>query len=250
MLTGIGNASTAPVIGICAALEPARWAVWDQPAALVPMNYIEHVQRAGGLALLIPPDPALTERPGEILDRVDALLLVGGPDVGADRYGAEPHPMAEPPVPLRDEVEIALVREARRRGMPMLGICRGMQVINVAGGGSLLQHLPHSHGSDEHRRQAGRFAGNEHGVRLDAGSRVATAEGEAPAEVASHHHQAVDRVGDGFSVTGRAADGVIEAIESTNGSWQVGVQWHPEPDPDSRIIGALVDAARRAGGGS
>jgi putative glutamine amidotransferase len=244
MLAGMGIASTSPVIGICAALEPARWAVWDQPAALVPMNYIEHVQRAGGIALLIPPDPALVARPQDALDRVDALLLVGGPDVDAARYGATPHPMAETPVPLRDEVEIALVREARRRGMPMLGICRGMQVINVAAGGTLLQHLPESHAHEEHRRQVGRFAGNEHGVRLDDGSRAAAAEGPAPAQVASHHHQAVDRLGDGLVVTGRAADGVIEAIEGTTRAWQVGVQWHPEPDPDSRIIGALVAAAR------
>jgi putative glutamine amidotransferase len=247
MLAGIGIASTTPVIGICAALEPARWAVWDQPAALVPVNYIEHVQRAGGIALLIPPDPALVERPDEALDRVDALLLVGGPDVEAACYGAEAHPMAEPPVPLRDATEIALVRAARRRGMPLLGICRGMQVMNVAEGGTLLQHLPESHGHEEHRRRTGRFAGNEHGVSLDPGSRVAAAEGESPAQVASHHHQAVARLGAGLTVTGRASDGVIEAIESDDGRWQVGVQWHPEPDPGSRIIGALVAAARDAG---
>lgn len=247
MLVGIGIASTTPVIGICAALEPARWAVWDQPAALVPMNYIEHVQRAGGLALLIPPDPALVERPDGALDRVDALLLVGGPDVGASCYGAEPHPMAEPPVPLRDAAEIALVRAARRRGMPLLGICRGMQVINVAQGGTLLQHLPESHRHEDHRRQAGRFAGNEHDVKVDPGSRVWAAEGDAPVEVASHHHQAIDRVGEGLVVTARAADGVVEAIESDDARWQVGVQWHPESDPDSRIIAALVAAARDAG---
>lgn len=246
MLVGIGIAST-PVIGICAALEAARWAVWDQPAALVPMNYIEHVQRAGGIAVLIPPDPALVEQPDEALDRVDALLLVGGPDVGASWYGAEPHPMAEPPVPLRDATEIALVRAARRRGMPLLGICRGMQVINVAEGGTLLQHLPESHRHEEHRRRSGRFAGNEHGVKLDPGSRVWAAEGDTPVEVASHHHQAIDRVGEGLVVTARAADGVAEAIESDDARWQVGVQWHPEPDPDSRIIGALVAAARDAG---
>jgi putative glutamine amidotransferase len=247
MLAGIGIISTAPVIGICAALESARWAVWDQPAALVPMNYIEHVQRSGGIALLIPPDPALVDDPDDVLDRVDALLLIGGPDVGAVHYGAEPHPMAEPPVPLRDAVEIALVRAARRRGMPLLGICRGMQVINVAEGGTLLQHLPESHSHDEHRRQTGRFAGNEHGVRLEPGSRVAVAEGVRPVDVASHHHQAVDRVGRGLVVTGRASDGVVEAIENADVHWQVGVQWHPEPDPGSSIIGALVAAAREAG---
>jgi len=221
--------------------------VWDQPAALVPMNYLEHVQGAGGIALLIAPDPALVDAPALALDRVDALLLVGGPDVGAERYGAEPHPMAEPPVPLRDAVEISLAREARRRGMPMLGICRGMQVMNVALGGTLHQHLPESHAHEEHRRQVGRFAGNEHGVRLQEGSLVALAEGgTAPREVASHHHQAVDAIGEGLVVTGRAADGVVEALQAADGAWQVGVQWHPEPDPGSRVIEALVDAARAA----
>lgn len=222
--------------------------MWDQPAALVPLNYLEHVQRAGGVALLIAPDPALVDHPERALDRVDGLLLVGGPDVGAERYGARPHPLAEAPVPLRDAVEIALAREARRRRMPMLGICRGMQVINVALGGTLLQHLPESHAHEEHRRRVGRFAGNEHEVRLDDGSLVARAEGARAVEVASHHHQAVDALGEGLVPTGRAEDGVVEALQAGDGSWQVGVQWHPEPDPGSRIIGALVDAARTGGG--
>lgn len=237
----------SPLIGICAALETARWAVWDQPAALVPMNYIEHVQRAGGTALLIAPDPALVDHPGRVLDHIHGLLLVGGPDIDARRYGAEPHPLAEPPVPLRDAVELSLAREAARRRMPMLGICRGMQIINVAAGGTLHQHLPETHSSEEHRRAIGRFAGNEHGVRLDPGSRAAAAEGEHPRPVASHHHQAVDRVGEGLVVTGRAGDGVVEAVEAPAGEgWLVGVQWHPEPDPDSRIIEALVEQARAA----
>jgi putative glutamine amidotransferase len=246
MLMGIADSPSPVAIGICAALEPARWAVWDQPAALVPMNYIEHVQRAGGTALLIAPDPALVEEPGHALDRVDGLLLVGGPDIAASRYGAPAHALAEPPVPVRDAVELALVAEARRRSMPLLGICRGMQVMNVAWGGTLVQHLPETHSLDEHRRRVGSFAGNEHGVTLDEGSRVAAVEGPHPSQVASHHHQAVERVGEGLVVTGRAADGVIEALEADGDVWQVGVQWHPEPDPGSRIIEALVERARLA----
>ncbi len=251
---------SAPLIGICAAMERARWSVWDLPAALVPMNYIEQVQRAGGVAVLIPPDPALVEDAGRILDRIDGLMLVGGPDVEASRYGAVAHPAAERPVPLRDAVEIALMRGATERGLPVLGICRGMQVINVARGGTLRQHLPEDLGGDEHRRIAGSLAGNDHAVRLAEGSRAEGAAGAAPRPVASHHHQAVDGVGEGLRVTGwHQADGVAEALEGDDAAWLVGVQWHPEADPGSPVIAALVAAAderrregadRREGGDS
>jgi putative glutamine amidotransferase len=228
-------------------MEPARWAVWDMPAALVPMNYIEHVQRAGGVAVLIPPDRALAEDPGRVLDRLDGLLLVGGADVGAGTYGAAPHPLSEPPVPLRDAVETALVRAAMDRGMPVLGICRGAQVINVAGGGTLLQHLPEDLGHEDHRRAVGRFDGNEHDVRVDPGTRAMEATGEAVHRVASHHHQAIDALGNGLRVSARAAeDGLPEAVESEGPGWVLGVQWHPEADPDSPVIAALVGAARDA----
>ena len=186
-------------------MEPARWSVWDLPAALVPMNYIEHVQRAGGLALLIPPDPALVDDPGRVLDRVDGLLLVGGADLGADTYGAEPHHPSDEPIPLRDAVEIALVRAAQARGLPVLGICRGAQVINVAGGGTLRQHIPDELGHEEHRRAIGRFAGNEHDVTVEPGSRALEATGESPHRVASHHHQGIAALGGGLRVTARAA---------------------------------------------
>ena len=228
-------------------MEPARWAVWDMPAALVPMNYIEHVQRAGGVAVLIPPDPALAEDPGRVLDRLDGLLLVGGADVGASAYGAAPHPLSEPPVPLRDAVETALVRAAMDRGMPVLGICRGAQVINVAGGGTLLQHLPEDVGHEEHRRAVGRFDGNEHDVEVEPGTRAMEATGEAVHRVVSHHHQAIDALGEGLRVTARAADdGLPEAVESEGPGWVLAVQWHPEADPDSPVIAALVGAARDA----
>lgn len=233
------------MIGVCTAMEPARWSVWDLPAALVPMNYIEHVQRAGGVALLIPPDPALVEDPGRVLDRVDGLLLVGGADLGADTYGAEPHHLSDEPIPLRDAVEIALVRAAEARGLPVLGICRGAQVINVAGGGTLRQHIPDELGHEEHRRAIGRFAGNEHDVTVEPGSRAGAATGESPHRVASHHHQGIAALGGGLRVTARAPDDLPEAIESIAGGWVLGVQWHPEADPGSGVIAALVDEARR-----
>ncbi len=226
-------------------MEPASWSVWHLPAALVPMNYVAHVQRAGGIALLIPPDPALVSDPERVLDRIDALMLVGGADLAADTYGAEPHPRNDIPIPLRDATEIALVRAAHARRMPVLGICRGAQVINVAAGGTLSQHLPDDLGHEEHRREIGRFDGNEHDVVVEPGSRALIATGETPHRVASHHHQAIDGLGEGLRVTARADDAVPEAIESTGDAWMLGVQWHPEPDPESRVIAALVDEARR-----
>lgn len=221
--------------------------MWDLPAALVPTNYIEHVQRAGGLAVLIPPDPALVERPGAALDLLDGLMLVGGVDVDARGYGAERHPAADPPLALRDAVELALARDAMARGLPLLGICRGAQVINVARGGSLHQHLPESLGHEEHRRALGRFAGNEHDVVVEAGSRVHEATGDVVHRGASHHHQAIDAVGEGLRVTARAAgDGLPEAVELDGPGWVLGVQWHPEADPRSAVIASLVAAARAA----
>jgi len=235
-----------PVIGLCAAMEQARWSVWNLPAALVPMNYIEQVQDAGGIAVLIPPDAALVSDPGRVLDRIDGLILIGGADVGADAYGAEPDPHSDAPIPLRDATEIALVREAEARGIPVLGICRGAQVINVAGGGTLHQHLPESLGHEEHRREIGRFIGNEHDVTVTSESRASLAIGESPHRVASHHHQAIDAVGEGLRVTARAVDDDLpEAIESVDGGWVLGVQWHPEADPESSVIAALVNEARR-----
>lgn len=234
-----------PVIGICAVMDQARWAVWDLPAALVPMNYVEAVQRAGGLALLVPPDPAVIDEPGRVLDRIDGLMLIGGPDVGAGRYGAEPHALAEPEALLRDGVEIALARAAVERGLPLLGVCRGMQLINVAAGGTLRQHLPDELGDERHRRALGAFVGNDHRVELDEGSRARASAGESPHSVVSHHHQAIARLGEGLRVTGRAeGDGLPEAIEAEGPSWALGVQWHPEADPESRVIAGLVAAAR------
>jgi putative glutamine amidotransferase len=238
-----------PRIGVCAALERARWAVWDMPATLVADNYLAAVREAGGVALLIPPDSAVADDPDVVLDVLDGLLLVGGPDVDPAAYGAVRHPETEPPVHVRDAVEIALVTRARERGIPTLGVCRGIQVMNVAAGGTLEQHLPERLGTEEHRRALGRFAGNEHAVELEAGSAAADACGEPVHTVASHHHQALDRLGRGLVVTGSSpGDGVPEAVEDPDAAYYLGVQWHPEADEGSPVIGSLVRAARRAMG--
>jgi putative glutamine amidotransferase len=236
-----------PVVGICTALDRARWSVWDLDAALVPHNYIQAVQRAGGIALLVPPDDALTEDPDAVLDLVDGLLLVGGPDVDPARYGEERHAQTEQPVVLRDAVEIALVRRAVARGLPTLGICRGMQLLNVAAGGTLRQHLPDEAGMADHRRALGSFEGADHDVRLEDGSRALAAAGGSPHAVKSHHHQGVRELGEGLRITGWGTeDGLTEAIEGDGPDYLLGVQWHPEADPQSGLIGSLVAAAAEA----
>jgi putative glutamine amidotransferase len=233
-----------PVIGICTPLERAQWSVWDQPAALLPVNYLDAVRRAGGMALLLAPDPALVENPDEALDLIDGLLLVGGADIDPATYGAEPHPATVGTVPERDAFEVALVRRAVERDMPVLGICRGMQLLNVSRGGTLHQHLPEELGHKEHRRVKGTFAGSDHDVHLTPGTLAAQAAGEHVHVTKSHHHQGVDRVGEGLVVTGVAPfDELPEAIELPGACFVLGVEWHPEADNGSSVIASFVAAA-------
>src|SRR5256714_4423942 len=241
---------TRPVIGIPSPIEHAVWGPWEGPAHGLSRSSVDAVQRAGGAALILPADPVWVTDPDQILDRLDGLLLAGGADVDPQFYGAERHPQTRGTVPERDTVEIALARRALERDMPLLGICRGMQVLNVALGGTLHQHLPEVVGHGEHRRVVGSFVDSDHDVHLAAGSLAARAAGEEVHGTKSHHHQGVDRLGEGLVVTGRATlDDLPEAIERPDRRFTLGVQWHPEADEGSRLIAALVEeaAATRVG---
>jgi len=234
----------APAVGICAAVERVSWGVWDgYEVTLAPRGYVNAVQRAGGIAIVLPPDPSAVAEPDILLDRVDALMLAGGADIDPASYGAEPHPETRGTWPDRDAFELALARRALERDIPVLGICRGMQLLNVALGGTLVQHLPEALGNEAHRTVAGTFS--KHDIRLDPESLACTAAGVESFVVWSHHHQGVDQLGDGLKVTGWSAeDDLPEAIELPGKRFALGVIWHPEEDEDSQLIGALVDAAR------
>lgn len=235
------------MIGICTALERARWSVWDQPAALLPLNYVEAVQRAGGLVVMLAPDSQVVEDPEQALDLLDGLILAGGADIDAASYGQDPHPETVDTAPERDAFEVALARAAIERDLPVLGICRGMQLINVARGGTLVQHVPDLVGHEEHRRVAGSFDGSDHDVVLIDGSLAARASGEVLHATKSHHHQGVDRLGEGLIVSGvSTSDQLPEAIEIPDRRFVLGVQWHPEADTASSVVGALVAAAATA----
>jgi putative glutamine amidotransferase len=241
---------TRPVIGLCTALEHARWSVWDQEAMLLPRSYLEAVRRAGGLAVMLAPDPALVEDPGEALDLVDGLVLAGGADIDPASYGARPHEKTAGTVPERDAFEIAMARGAIERDMPLLGICRGMQLLNVACGGTLLQHLPDRFGHHEHRRVVGSFDGADHDVVVHEGTLAMRVVGEERHATKSHHHQGIDRLGEGLIVSAVSAmDGLPEAIELSESRFVLGVQWHPEADDTSAVVGALVAAAEEAARG-
>jgi putative glutamine amidotransferase len=228
-----------PLIGICAAIEQARYGAWDELAALVPRSYPDAVQRAGAIAVLLPPDGVSVKDPGELLDRLDGLVISGGTDLDAATHGSEPHPETKGVNVDRDDFEVALCREALERDMPVLGICRGMQVMNVAAGGTLEQHIPDRLGHDNHRVRPGEWA--EHEVRLEAGSLAAESAGAEKLSIKSHHHQGVDRPGDGVTISGwTIGDDSVEAIEINDRAFALGVLWHPEEDPDDRVIPSFV----------
>lgn len=228
-----------PVIGITAYAEPSvRWGHWDSPASLIPLSYVHGVERAGGRPLLVPPSEEGVE---ETLDVLDGVLFSGGSDLDPDAYGHDPHPETNGVRPERDRGELALLRAALERDMPVLAVCRGSQVLNVARGGDLVQHLPDVLGHEQHRHTPGVFS--DHDVAVDPGTRLGRLLGER-APVKSHHHQGFGRVGEGLVVSAQAEDGTIEALEDPSKRFALGVLWHPEEGADDTLLRAFVGEAR------
>jgi len=233
----------APVIGLSAYSEPAQWAVWQAPAVLLPAAYVQHVSAAGGIPVLLPPLPGVAAA----VSRLDGLILTGGGDIAPGRYGEAPHPRTTRVSEPRDAAELDLLGAALDAGLPVLGVCRGMQLLNVARGGTLCQHLPEEAG---HASVPGTYG--SHPVQVASGTRLAAilGDGAGGLDVPTAHHQAVDALGDGLVATAWAEDGVIEAVElpGAGDPFVLAVQWHPEVSTDRRLVEALVAAA--AGGAS
>jgi putative glutamine amidotransferase len=233
---------TAPIVGVTTYHQEAAWGPWDRLAAVVPASYVDTVAAAGGCPVLLPPAAGSVNEDvaaSSVVGRLDALVLVGGGDIDPARYGQRPHAATSGVDPARDGSELALLRAALEVDLPVLAVCRGMQLLNVDLGGTLFQHVPDVVGSDAHQPARGCFADVE--VTTDAGSAVAKILGERTT-VRCSHHQAIDRLGDGLVVTARAADGLIEAVELPGARFVVGVQWHPEEEGDTRPFRALLDA--------
>lgn len=240
-------ALNAPVIGVSAADQRARWGYWDTQAALVPSAYLRALEACGAIPVLLcaPAAVAGEERRADtaasgVVGRIDALVLTGGADVDPALYGQDVHESTQNPEPARDAYELALLRECEQRGVPVLAICRGMQLLNVSRGGTLCQHLPDADGGPDHMLEAGSFTPRK--VRVAEGSRLGVVLGKRRVVVPCHHHQAVDRLGEGLVVSAVAEDGVIEAVEDPTSRFLVAVQWHPEAGDDPSLFEALVRA--------
>lgn len=230
-----------PILGVTTYLERARCGIWDVPASFLPASYLAGITAAGGTPVLLA--PTAPEAAEAVVDRLDALVITGGRDLDPAGYDQSPHPAAEEPGADRDHWEFALLAAALNRKMPVLGICRGAQVLNVALGGTLHQHLPDLVGHDGHQVGGAVFATRT--AHTVSGTRVAALLGPTP-QVPCYHHQAIAELGAGLIVAARGDDGVIEAVELPDAGFVVAVQWHPEEDLDDlRLFSAVVAAAGR-----
>lgn len=235
-----------PVLGLTTYLQQAQTGVWDVPASFLPAIYLEGVTRAGGVATLLPPQPVDEAIAARVLDGLDGLIITGGRDVDPRAYGHRAHSATDQPAIERDAWEFALLQGALARNMPVLGICRGAQVLNVALGGTLHQHLPDLLGHTRH--QAGNAVFTTSSVRTVPGTRTAALIGDST-DAQCYHHQAIDQLGRGLIISAQdGADGVIEAVELDPvhypHAWVVAVQWHPEERLDDlRLFAGVVQAA-------
>lgn len=227
-----------PVIGITTYLTRATFGTWEEEAALVPADYVRAIERAGGRALLVPPSEDAIE---ETLDALDGVVFSGGADLDPELYGQEAHPETKGVMAQRDRGELTLLQGALARDMPVLAVCRGSQVLNVALGGDLVQHLPDVVGDEKHKHTPGQYA--DHDVTVEAGTRLGSLLGDR-APVKSHHHQGFGRLGEGLREAARAEDGTLEALEDPSRRFALGVLWHPEAGEDMRLFEALVEEAR------
>lgn len=228
-----------PVIGITTYVTPAKWGYWNLEASLIPHNYVRAVEEAGGRPLLVPPSEEAIE---ETLDSLDGLVFSGGSDLDPVHYGEEAHPETFGIREDRDRAELELMKAALDRDMPVLGICRGIQVLNVARGGNLIQHLPEIVGHEGHKHDPpGAFI--DHDVEIEPETTLAKILGERHL-VKSHHHQGLDEVGEGLRVSAHAEDGSIEGVEDPERRFALGVLWHPEAGENKRLFEALVEQAR------
>lgn len=237
-MNGSASSSEArPVVGITTYVTPAKWGSWELEAALVPVQYVQAVERAGGRPLLVPPSEEGIE---ETLDALDGLVFSGGSDLEPETYGQEAHTETSGIVRERDEAELALLSAALERDMPVLAICRGSQVLNVVLGGDLVQHLPEVVGDEKHMHTPGMFA--EHDIDVEPGTRIGDLLGDS-APVKSHHHQGLGRLGTGLVTAAHSEDGTIEAVEDPSRRFVLGVLWHPEAGEDLRLFEELVSEA-------
>ena len=226
-----------PVVGITSYAEEVTWGAWVEEAALVPLSYVRAIERAGGRPMVIPPSEGAIE---ETLAVLDGILFSGGSDLDPALYDAEAHPETQGVHEARDRAEMALLTAALERDMPVLAVCRGSQVLNVARGGDLVQHLPDELGHEEHKHTPGEYS--DHDVTLEPGTRVGGLLGDR-APVKSHHHQGFGRIGEGLQKAGYAEDGTVEALEDPSKRFAVGVLWHPEEGEDMALFEALVEQA-------